>query len=408
MEALALDGMKVVDFSRVLSGPYCSMVLADFGAEVLKIERFPEGDDSRRFAPHVNGESFCFASANRNKKSVALDLKSAQGRDLALKMMASADVVIENFRPGVVRRLGLSYEDIQPSNPELIYCSISGFGQTGPYRLRAGYDIIAQGVGGFLRMTGEPDGDPTKVGIAVNDIAAGAIAVQSIMAAYIHRLKKGTGQYIDLSLVDCGLSWAIWESAALFGSGEVPLPTGTRHRRSTPYQAYRTQDGFVTIGAGNDRLWGRLCAHVLERPELGDDPRFKTLSLRMEHIDDLEREIESVLIAGSTAYWVQKLDAAGIPGGPVLTFDETVKNEQVVARGMVHEVDHPAIGPMKMIAPPHKLSTTPPTIRGAAPVLGEHTLEALEGLGVDPDEAARLVNDGVIFQGAKPDGSRPA
>lgn len=401
MKALALDGMKVVDFSRALSGPYCTMVLADFGAEVLKVERFPEGDESRRFAPHVNAESYCFASANRNKKSVALDLKSPQGREIALKMMASADVVIENFRPGVVQRLGLAYEDIQPTNPGLIYCSISGFGQTGPYRLRAGYDIIAQGVSGFLRMTGEPDGGPAKVGIAVNDIAAGATAVQSIMAAYIHRLKTGTGQYIDLSLVDSGLAWAIWESAALFGSGEVPMPTGTRHRRSTPYQAYRTQDGYVTIGAGNDRLWTRLCNEVLERPELLEDPRFTTLSLRMEHIDDLEREIESVLSAASTDDWVQKLDDAGVPGGPVLTFDETVLNEQVLARGMVQEVEHPAIGAMKMIAPPQKLSETPPTIRRAAPVLGEHTLEILESLGVDPQEAARLAADGVVFQAGR-------
>jgi crotonobetainyl-CoA:carnitine CoA-transferase CaiB-like acyl-CoA transferase len=299
---LALDGMKVVDFTRVLSGPYCTMVLADLGADVLKVERFPGGDESRRLGPHHNGESYCFAMANRNKRSIALDLKSQAGKDIALKLTASADVVVENFRPGVTERLGIDYEALAAENPQLVYCSITGFGQTGPYRLRAGYDIIAQGITGFLRMTGHPDGRPAKVGIAINDIAAGATAVQAILAAYIHRLRSGEGQYVDVSLVDSGLAWTIWESAAYFGSGEVPDPTGTRHRRAAPYQAYRTLDGYVTAGGNNERLWERFCTEVMERPEWLEDPRYADLSSRLAHADELERDIEAVSSTRPTAY----------------------------------------------------------------------------------------------------------
>jgi crotonobetainyl-CoA:carnitine CoA-transferase CaiB-like acyl-CoA transferase len=284
---LPLDGFRVLDLSRFISGPYATMVLAELGADVVKVERFPEGDDSRRLSPKVNGESYAFGMPNRSKRSLSMDLKSEVGRDLFLRLAAESDLIIENFRPGVVRRLGIDYEAVREVRPDILYCSISGFGQTGPYRDRPGFDIMAQGVGGFLRMTGQPDGKPTKAGIAINDIAAGATAIYSILAAHLLRQRSGEGQYIDISLVDAGLAWTLWEAGAYFGSGELPAPSGTRHRRSTPYQAYRTADGFVTIGANNDRLWQRFCSDVVQRPEWLADPRFETLPDRMAHIDEL-------------------------------------------------------------------------------------------------------------------------
>jgi crotonobetainyl-CoA:carnitine CoA-transferase CaiB-like acyl-CoA transferase len=398
---LALDGVKVVDFTRVLSGPYCTMVLADLGADVLKVERFPGGDDSRRLGPHRNGESYCFAMANRNKRSIALDLKSQAGRDIALKLIGSADVVVENFRPGVTKRLGIDYEAVRADHPQLIYCSITGYGQTGPYRLRAGYDIIAQGITGFLRMTGQPDGRPAKVGIAINDIAAGATAVQAILAACIHRMRTDEGQYIDVSLVDSGLAWTIWESAAYFGSGELPQPTGTRHRRAAPYQAYRTSDGYVTAGGNNERLWERFCTQVMERPEWLEDPRYATLAGRLQHADELERDIESLTTTQPTAYWVDRLDAAGVPGGPVYTYDETLGDEHVLARGMVQEVEHPRLGPTRILGPAPKLSETPAEIRSAAPWLGQHSAQALAELGFTAAEIDELFDAGVVFDQAR-------
>lgn len=398
----ALEGMKVVDLTRVLSGPYATMVLADYGADVTKIERFPGGDDSRRLNPHINGASYPFASVNRNKRSIALDLKSDEGREIALEMMRTADVVVENFRPGVTERLGLDYETVRAINPEVIYCSVTGFGQTGPYRLRPGYDIIAQGVGGFLRMTGQPDGRPTKVGIAINDIAAGATAAMSIMTAYINRLKGGGGQFIDVSLVDSGLAWTIWESAAYFGSGELPVPTGTRHRRIAPYQTFRSKDGYVTVGGNTEKLWNALVTKVLEREDLLTDPRFDAQAKRLENVDELEVEIERTLVTETTDHWVAKLDAAGVPGGPVLTYDQTLENEHVLARDMVAQMEHPQIGTMNILGPAAKLSGTPATLRDAAPMLGQHTTDVLQSLGMDEARIEDLYHRGVVHNESRP------
>src|SRR6201991_1163296 len=307
---LPLDGFRVLDFTRFLSGPYCTMVLAELGADVIKIEEPVTGDDSRRLAPKVNGESYPFAMPNRSKRSISLDLKAERGRELFLRLARDTDLVIENFRPGVARRLGIDYETVRTVRPDVLYCAISGFGQTGPYRDRPGFDIMAQGATGLMRMTGEPGGRPAKVGIAINDIAAGATAIYSVLAAQIQRSHTGEGQYMDISLVDAGLAWTVWESGAYFGAGEVPQPTGTRHRRSTPYQAYRTSDGYVTVGANNDRLWARLVTHVLGRTEWLTDPRFATLPARMEHIDELEVEIERLTITRDTGEWIKLLDRA--------------------------------------------------------------------------------------------------
>lgn len=392
-----LSGMRVLDLSRFLAGPYCTLVLADLGAEVVKLERFPGGDDTRQMGPHVNGESYTFAMANRNKKSLAIDLKSDRGRELVGELVRSADVLIENFRPGVTDRLGIGYEAMHGLNPGLIYCSITGYGHTGPYRDRGGFDIIAQGVTGFMRMTGHPGGPPAKVGFAASDIAAGSTALYSILAAYVHKMLTGEGQQLDISLLDSGLAWTMWEASGYFGAGTVPEPAGSRHRLATPYQAYRTADGYVTIGA-DFRLWERACRDVFERPDWLEDPRFLDMDARLQNIDVLEAEIEALTEQHPTEHWVEKLNAAGIPGGPVLRYDETLANEQVLARDMVLDVEHPVIGPMKVLGIPSKFSATPLGFESPAPLLGEHTREQLALLGLDDATIDELTAAGVVYE----------
>lgn len=394
--ALPLEGVRVLDLTNILAGPYCSMVLADMGAEVVKVESF-EGDTSRGFEPHVNGESYCYAVINRNKKSVALDLKHERGREIATRLAARADIVLESFRPGGARKLGLDYETLSRDRPELIYASISGFGQTGPYAAKGGFDIVAQGMSGILRMTGHPGGRPAKVGIALNDIAGGATILSGVLGAYIGRLRHGRGQYLETSLLEAGLAWTLWEFAAFFGSGELPAATGTRHRRSAPYQAYRSKDGYVTVGANGERLWRIFCTQVCARPEWLDDPRFATQALRVRHADDLEREVENVLITQPTAHWVQKLDAAKIPGGPVYGYDEVMRDPQVNARNMVVDIDHPVIGPMKLLGLPVKASGEFATIRAPAPWLGQHSGEVLGEIGYSEQQVDELFREGVVF-----------
>jgi crotonobetainyl-CoA:carnitine CoA-transferase CaiB-like acyl-CoA transferase len=399
---LALDGFRVLDLTRFLSGPYCTMVLAELGADVIKIEQPVTGDDSRRMAPKVNGESYPFAMPNRSKRSVSIDLKSDRGRELFIELAGTADVIIENFRPGVVKRLGIDYQTLSKVKSDLIYCSISGFGQTGPYETRPGFDIMAQGMVGFLRMTGTPNGQPAKIGIAINDLAAGATAIYSILAAHLVRQRTGEGQYIDISLVDAALAWTVWESGAFFGGGEVPQATGTRHRRSTPYQAYRTSDGFVTIGAANDRLWKRLVTEVLDRPDWLDDPRFVTLPDRMTNIDVLESEIEAITSTRTTEEWIELLDKAGVPGGKVLTYDQTLSDPHVLARDMIVDLEHPIIGPMRTIGPPAKFSNLDFAVRGPAPWLGQHTAEVLAEIGLSRESIDELFASDVAFD-AHPD-----
>jgi crotonobetainyl-CoA:carnitine CoA-transferase CaiB-like acyl-CoA transferase len=395
--ALPLEGVRVLDFTAIMAGPYCTLMLADMGAEVIKIENFPEGDGSRRFDPKVNGESYCFAVLNRNKKSVALNMKSERGREIFLKLARDADIVIENYRPGVTRKLGIDYPALKAVNPDIIYASISGFGQTGPYSKKGGFDIIAQGMSGIMTMTGEPGGRPAKVGIAMNDIAAGTTALYSILGAYIKRLKTGEGVYLETSLMEAGLAWTYWEFGAWFGGGEIPVATGTRHRRSTPYQAYRTRDAYVTVGANNEKLWEAFCVQVLERPELMKDPRFASRSARLKNIDALQDEIEKVFAAYPTDHWVKKLDAAGVPGGPLFNYVQALDNEHSRARNMVVEIDHPKIGRMKTLGNPVKASAELARSRLPAPWLGQHSTEVLKRLGHSDADIAALFADGVVY-----------
>ena len=396
---LPLQTMRVLDLTRFLSGPFCTMTLGDMGADVVKIERFPAGDETRAQGPWINGESYCFAMVNRNKRSVGLDVSTSEGLDLLLRLADSADVVVENFRPGVTSRLGIDYEALRDRKPDTIYCSITGFGQDGPYRNRPGFDIIAQGLVGFLRMTGTPESGPAKFGIAINDLVAGATAVQAILAAYIHRLTTGEGQYIDLSLVDAGLALTVWEAAAYFGSGEIPQPNGTRHRRNAPYQAYRTSDGYVTIGGNTEPMWRVLCTDVLQAPALLADPRYSDKTGRLAHLDELEADIERITTTRTTQEWVARLVEFRLPGGPVLTYDETLANEHVLARGMVREMDHPVMGTIRTLGPPAKFSATPLELRLPAPGVGEHTSAVLSELGLDAAEIDALVRSGAVYDG---------
>jgi crotonobetainyl-CoA:carnitine CoA-transferase CaiB-like acyl-CoA transferase len=367
------------------------------GAEVVKIETFPGGDASRRFDPQVNGESYCFAVLNRNKKSLALDLKHPSGKDIAMKLAARADIVTENFRPGVVRKLGLDYVVVQKLNPAVVYASMSGFGQTGPYGTKGGFDIIAQGMSGIMTMTGEPAGRPAKVGIAMNDIACGVTALSGILAAYIGRLKTGAGQYLETSLLEAGLAWTFWEFGAYFGGGEIPQATGTRHRRSAPYQAFKTKDGYVTLGANTEKLWKSFCTLVCGRPEWMTDPRFATSQARLNNADALEREIETVFATQPTAHLVEKLDAAAVPGGPVYRYDQILADPHILAREMVEEIDHPKIGRMKMMGRPIKSTGDLTAIRKPAPWLGQHSAEVLLDLGYPDDEIEALFAQSVIY-----------
>lgn len=398
---LPLAGLHVLDLTNVLAGPYCGMVLGDMGADVVKVEAFPGGDASRRFDPKVNGESYCFAVLNRNKRSIALDMKHPQGKQALLKLAARADVVMENFRPGVVKRLGLAYDDIAAINPGVVYASMSGFGQTGPYSQRGGFDIIAQGMSGIMLMTGHPGNPPAKVGIAMNDIASGVTALYGILGAYIGRLRSGKGQYLETSLLEAGMAWTPWEFGAWAGSGEIPTATGSRHRRSTPYQAYRCKDGFVTVGAGNDKLWRAFCEQVVERPEWLVDPRYAQPDVRLGNVDELERDIEAVFAARTAAEWVERLEAAGVPGGPVYGYEQLLADPHVKARDMIVEIEHPRIGMMKTLGLPIKSSGDLTAIRRPAPTLGQHTAEILAELDYTPEQVAGMLEQRAVFDGTE-------
>jgi crotonobetainyl-CoA:carnitine CoA-transferase CaiB-like acyl-CoA transferase len=395
--ALPLEGLNVLDLTNVMAGPYCYMVLGDMGADVVKIESFPDGDGSRRFDPQINGESYCFAVLNRNKKSLALDLRNPRGKEIFMKLAAKADIVSENFRPGVVAKLGIDYESVRRVNPGVIYASMSGFGQTGPYGRKGGFDIIAQGMSGIMMMTGYPGGRPAKVGIAMNDIASGVTALYGILGAYIGKLRTGNGQYLETSLLEAGLAWTPWEFGAFFGAGELPTATGTRHRRAAPYQAYKTRDGYVTVGAGNDKMWIPFCNEVCERPEWLTDPRFAKAAARLANVDELEREVEKVFAGEDTSHWVGKLDAAKIPGGPVYGYDQILRDPHIAARNMVVEIDHPRMGPMKTLGLPIKSTGELCAIRRPAPWLGQHSAQILRRIGCNDGEIEGLFGAGVVY-----------
>ncbi|WP_082890642.1 CaiB/BaiF CoA transferase family protein [Halotalea alkalilenta] len=392
---LPLEGMKVLDVSQIMAGPYCTMVLGDMGAEVIKIEKANGGDDSRQMGPYVNGESTCFAQINRNKRSVALDLKDPQALEAFYQLAREADVVVENYRPGVTGRLKIDYATLKKINPGIIYCSISGYGQTGPYRGKGGFDLVAQGMTGLMSMTGEPGGRPLKTGIAVYDIGAGITAVYSILAAYVHKLNTGEGQQVDVAIAECGLPWFTWEAAAYFAEGRVPGPTGWRHRVSAPYQALKARDGYLMLGCANQRTWERLCEEVLEQPELIADPRFLTNSDRGANVETLERELEEIFASRDVSQWLERCDRAGVPAGPINDFSQALEDPHYREREMVIKVDHPRLGELSMLGFPAKFSATPAQVRRPAPLFGQHTEEVLAELGLPNDDNDALKGAGL-------------
>ena len=393
----ALEGMRVLDLTQHLSGPFCTMILGDSGADILKVEKPQGGDDQRKLGPLVNGESSPFMMINRNKRSLTLNLKSDEGVGLFRRLAEVSDVVIENFRPGVVESLGVDYDAVKQVNPHIVYCSISGYGQTGPDRDKGGFDILAQGMTGMMDLNSQPGQRPSKIPISLHDIGAGLMAVNAILAAYIHRLKTGAGQYIDVSLVESGLALTVQEAAAFFVTGVVPKVPGTRNHLSAPYQAYRAADGYVIVGAGNQRLWERFCREVALRPDWIEDPRFGTVTDRVQHADELEEAIEGVLIRESVSHWVVSMEQAGVPGGPINSYAQALSDPQILARGMVAEISHPTAGPIRTLGIPTKMSLTPGQISIAPPVLGQHTDTILsELLGLAATEIADLRRANVV------------
>lgn len=381
-QASALDGIKILDLTQVMSGPYCTMMLADLGADVIKIENPDAGDQTRKdWGYAIKGDdSRAFLSLNRNKRSVCLDLKSEEGIRHFYELAQEADVVVENFRPGVTKRLGVDYESLRKSAPHIIYASISGFGQTGPYASYPGYDLIAQGMSGVMSVTGEPGGNPVKCGLPLADLGAGMFCATGILAAVISRQKTGEGQYLETSLFESALAMSVWESTEYWATGEVPQPFGSANRMSAPYQAIATKDGYVTVGANNDKLWRGLCK-VIGASHLITDERFVNNDRRMANLPELISHLEPYFATRTTEQWVNIFLDEGLPAGAIRDYSYVLSEDpHVKARNMTGYFDHPVEGTLPVLASPMKLYETPPTIRTAPPLLGQHTEEILKRL----------------------------
>ena len=384
-----LDGVRVVDLTQVMGGPFCTMQLGDLGADVIKVEP-PSGDLARSMGGaelRMPGtDNAPFFALNRNKRSVVLDLTQPRDHSVFEALVKTADILVESFRPGVMKRLGADYETMSALNPRLIYASISGFGQTGPYADRPGFDLIAQGMSGVMSVTGEPGGPPMKSGVPIADLSVGLIAANGVLAALIARGKTGRGQYIDTSLFESALAMAVWETTEYWATDAPPRALGSAHRLSAPYQAFRTSDGYITLAALTQSHWERVCS-TLGREDLTNDPRFATNAARMEHRPSLVREIESALATRTTEEWVERILAAGVPAGPIYDFAQVFADPHTRARHMIEEIDHPVAGRVRTLGFPLKMSETPPRVWRAPPLLGEHTNEILRELGMEHVEA---------------------
>ena len=394
----ALDGIRVIDLSRIVAGPLATQILSDYGAEVVKIERPEGGDDSRQWAPPVasDGEASYFFAVNRGKRSVTLDLKHPRGKALLVDLVRIGDVLVENFKPGTMDDLGLGYRDLRAVNPRLVYCSISGFGQTGPYRERAGYDAIMQGFTGLMSITGEPDGPPVKVGVALIDAITALYAHGAILAALHHRDRTGEGQYLELSLMECGIAALINAATAYLVGGEVQGRWGSAHPSLVPYQAFRTRDGYLMVGAGNESLWRAFC-DVLDEPALARDPRYESNAKRVAARAELVARIEARLLTRDRDEWVAAFAAAGLPAGPINDIANVFADPQVRHREMVVEVEHPTAGRVRLPGIPVKFGVTPARVGGPPPRLGEHTDAVLGGLlGLTGPHIAGLRRSGAL------------
>jgi crotonobetainyl-CoA:carnitine CoA-transferase CaiB-like acyl-CoA transferase len=391
-----LAGLRVLDLSRILSGPFATMILADLGAEVIKLENPIGGDDTREWAPPYQGDqSAYFLSINRNKRGIAVDLKDDAGREIAMRLADGADVLVENFRPGAAARLGLGYPELSARNPRLVYASISGYGQTGPDAELPGYDAIAQALGGVVSVTGESTGPPVRVGTPVADLGAAMWAAIGVLAALHARAASGRGDWIDISLLDGQIAWLTYLAGGYFASGEVPRRYGSAHPTIVPYQALRTSDGYLMVAVGNDSLWQRF-APIIGLPELAGDTRFATNPDRVVHRDELIPLIEAALASRASAEWAAELSRAGIPAGAINTVDRALASPQVLARDMVLTAEHPTAGTLRMPGSPVRLSGHTATVRRPPPLLGEHTDEVLAELGYSAAAIASMHQRGVV------------
>jgi len=391
-----LDGMKVLDLTRVLAGPYATMLLGDLGAEVIKIEQPGTGDESRNFGPFKNGFSLYFMSVNRGKQSVTLNLKTERGQAILKQLLKQTDILVENFRPGTMKKLGLDYDTLKGEHPSLIYAACSGFGQTGPYAQQGAYDMIIQGMGGIISITGEPDGPPVRVGTSISDITAALFTTIGVLSALHHRNRTGSGQFVDVAMLDSLV--AVLENAVVryFATGEAPKPLGARHPAITPFEAFASADGHVIIALGNDILWAKFCEHV-DRHELISDERFRTNADRTENHSELFPILSEIMSQRPTDDWIDALGAIGVPCGPINAMDKVVSHPQVQAREMITRIAHDITGEVEVPGVPIKLSETPGNVDAPAPSLGEHTTKVLTDLlKMSADEVEQLRRDGVI------------
>ena len=390
----ALGGVRVLDLTQVMAGPFCTMLLCDMGADVIKVEP-PTGDSTRRMPGAVGTDSPSFNAVNRGKRGVVVDLKQAAGRDMVRRLAVSADVLVENYRPGVMTRFGLGYEELASQHPALVYASISGYGQTGPSAGKGGFDLVAQGVSGLMSVTGEAGGPPVKVGVPITDLGAGLFAVTGILSALLARARTGRGQLVDTSLVDAGVALSVWEATQYFSGRGVPEPLGSAHRMNAPYQAIRCADGYITVGAANDRIFRRLC-DALGHAAWAADPDYRDDEHRVRHRVALAARIEAVMASRPRAHWLALFETRDIPCGPINNYEEVMADSHVLARELVVETEHPTLGRIKTLGTPLKLSDTPLIPGRPAPLLGQHTDEVLSEVGLTVDEIADLRRVGAI------------
>lgn len=392
----ALHGLRVIDLTQAMAAPFCTMNLADMGAEVIKVEPPGEGESMRQLGrAQQNGHSGTFMTMNRNKRSLAVDLKQPEGVELVRRLAASADVFVQNYRPGAAKRLGVDYDSLRAVNPRLVYCAISGFGETGPYAPRGGYDLIAQGMSGVMSVTGEEGGAPAKSGLPLADLAAGLFGAYGILCALEHRDRTGEGQLVDTSLLEAAMALTVWESTEYWSTGRAPQALGSAHRLSAPYQALRARDGWFTVGAGSDRLFASLCA-LLQREDLLRDARFASPAERVANRQALIAQIEAVTARETRAHWLEALARAGVPAGPINNYAEALADPQALARGMVVDLVHRGAGAIRALGVPVKLSDTPGAVARAAPLLGEHSTGILRELCYSEIEEQALRAKGVI------------
>ncbi|MDR7455319.1 MAG: CoA transferase [Armatimonadota bacterium] len=391
-----LGDLLVLDLTRALAGPYCTTMLGDMGARVIKVESPDGGDDTRGWGPpFVGGESAYFLGVNRNKESLTLNLKHPAGQEVLRRLLARADVLVENFRPGIMDRLGFGYAAVAAAYPRLVYASISGFGQDGPYRERVAYDLIVQGMGGLMGTTGEEGRPPVKVGVAVTDIAAGMFAAFGIMVALHVRARTGRGQHVDAAMLDAQVGWMTYQAGHYFATGENPRRLGSAHPSLVPYQAFRTRDGYVNVAVGSEAIWSRF-TQAVGAPHLAADARFRTNADRVAHRDALVALLEELFASRTTAEWTRALEAAGVPAGPIYLMADLFADAQVRHRGMVVEVDHPRAGRIRQTGVPVKLSETPGRVAAPPPVLGQHTDAILRECGFDDAAIAAMHRDGAV------------